>query len=167
MAFETTLPGRYFTIPRSTRANKSASLVRCGTWSAAPTRSPQRVTSRPSSWPGRACSSCAGATALRAFLNVCRHRGARLPGTLWQYRRRHPVHVPRLTYALDGRLIGAPNIARDESSGSREPRSRSSSSQRLGRAHLALTRRGSGSGHGSARARATRPLRRAGEIPAL
>ena len=52
---------------------------------------------------------------LRAFLNVCRHRGARLrteqcgnSGAAIQC----PYHA--WSYALDGRMIGAPNIARDE-----------------------------------------------------
>jgi Rieske 2Fe-2S family protein len=53
--------------------------------------------------------------ALRAFLNVCRHRGARIclepcgnSGAAIQC----PYHA--WSYALDGRLIGAPNIGRDE-----------------------------------------------------
>jgi Rieske 2Fe-2S family protein len=52
---------------------------------------------------------------VRAFLNVCRHRGARLctepcgeTGQAIQCR----YHA--WSYALDGRLIGAPNIAREE-----------------------------------------------------
>ncbi|HKG27488.1 MAG TPA: aromatic ring-hydroxylating dioxygenase subunit alpha [Thermomicrobiales bacterium] len=52
---------------------------------------------------------------IRAFLNVCRHRGARLctdpcgsTGQAIQCR----YHA--WSYALDGRLIGAPNIAREE-----------------------------------------------------
>jgi len=53
--------------------------------------------------------------AVRAFLNVCRHRGARLrtepcgtlPGAI-----RCRYHA--WSYGLDGRLIGAPNLARDE-----------------------------------------------------
>jgi Rieske 2Fe-2S family protein len=64
---------------------------------------------------------------LRAFLNVCRHRGARLcpvgqgeppGGTEEGQGRLHatlqcPYHA--WTYALDGRLIGAPNMGRDPS----------------------------------------------------
>lgn len=52
---------------------------------------------------------------LRAFLNVCRHRGARLceaahgqAGAAVQCR----YHA--WSYGLDGRLIGAPNLAREE-----------------------------------------------------
>lgn len=52
---------------------------------------------------------------VRAFLNVCRHRGARLctesasdVGQVVQCR----YHA--WSYALDGRLVGAPNIAREE-----------------------------------------------------
>ena len=53
--------------------------------------------------------------AVRAFLNVCRHRGARLctepcgnAGPAIQCR----YHA--WSYGLDGRLLGAPNIAREE-----------------------------------------------------
>lgn len=49
---------------------------------------------------------------LRAFLNVCRHRGAQLcTETEGQVRRtlRCPYHA--WTYALDGRLVAAPNLA--------------------------------------------------------
>ncbi|BBY16218.1 aromatic ring-hydroxylating oxygenase subunit alpha [Mycolicibacterium litorale] len=49
---------------------------------------------------------------LRAFLNVCRHRGAQLcTASEGQVRRtlRCPYHA--WTYALDGKLVAAPNIA--------------------------------------------------------
>lgn len=53
---------------------------------------------------------------IRAFLNVCRHRGARLclepcgsSGAVIQC----PYHA--WSYGLDGRLLGAPNIKADES----------------------------------------------------
>jgi glycine betaine catabolism A len=52
---------------------------------------------------------------LRAFLNVCRHRGARLcteargqTGRVFQCR----YHA--WSYALDGRLVGTPNLAHDD-----------------------------------------------------
>ena len=48
---------------------------------------------------------------LRAFLNVCRHRGAQLcTESEGQVKRslRCPYHA--WTYALDGKLIAAPNI---------------------------------------------------------
>ena len=50
--------------------------------------------------------------ALRAFLNVCRHRGAQLctePEGQVRRNLRCPYHA--WTYALDGKLIAAPNIA--------------------------------------------------------
>jgi Rieske 2Fe-2S family protein len=49
---------------------------------------------------------------IRAFYNVCRHRGARLRQTGGQLSGnciRCPYHA--WTYALDGRLLGAPNMA--------------------------------------------------------
>ena len=54
--------------------------------------------------------------ALRAFLNVCRHRGARLC-TAEQGRLRATVQCRyhAWTYALDGRLVGAPNMREDDS----------------------------------------------------
>ena len=46
---------------------------------------------------------------IRAFHNVCRHRGARLCMVGGQYSRiRCPYHA--WTYGLDGRLVGAPNM---------------------------------------------------------
>jgi glycine betaine catabolism A len=52
---------------------------------------------------------------VRAFLNVCRHRGARLctesSGDLGQVVQ---CRYHAWSYALDGRLVGAPNIAREE-----------------------------------------------------
>jgi Rieske 2Fe-2S family protein len=52
---------------------------------------------------------------IRAFLNVCRHRGARLCtdpcGSVGQAVQ---CRYHAWSYALDGRLIGAPNIAREE-----------------------------------------------------
>ncbi len=49
--------------------------------------------------------------ALRAFLNVCRHRGARLC-TAEHGQARNAIQCPyhAWTYALDGTLLGAPNI---------------------------------------------------------
>jgi Rieske 2Fe-2S family protein len=50
--------------------------------------------------------------ALRAFLNVCRHRGAQLctePEGQVRRNLRCPYHA--WTYALDGKLVAAPNIA--------------------------------------------------------
>src|SRR4051812_40192908 len=49
---------------------------------------------------------------LRAFLNVCRHRGAQLctePEGQVRRNLRCPYHA--WTYALDGKLVAAPNIA--------------------------------------------------------
>src|SRR5262249_9697697 len=50
----------------------------------------------------------------RAFLNVCRHRGSRLC-TAERGRLRATLQCPyhAWTYALDGRLVGAPNMRGD------------------------------------------------------
>jgi len=48
---------------------------------------------------------------LRAFLNVCRHRGARLcPAESGQLRSSIQCRYHAWTYALDGSLLGAPNL---------------------------------------------------------
>lgn len=53
--------------------------------------------------------------ALQAFLNVCRHRGARLcPEGAGQLKGSIQCRYHAWTYGLDGRLIGAPNIMSDE-----------------------------------------------------
>jgi glycine betaine catabolism A len=51
-------------------------------------------------------------SALRAFLNVCRHRGARVcPQESGQVRRNLRCGYHAWTYDLDGRLVAAPNLA--------------------------------------------------------
>jgi Rieske 2Fe-2S family protein len=50
--------------------------------------------------------------ALRAFLNVCRHRGARLcDEAAGELRRGVQCRYHAWTYGLDGRLVAAPNLA--------------------------------------------------------
>src|SRR6266568_4487134 len=52
---------------------------------------------------------------LRAFLNVCRHRGSRLCTEITgQLKGSIQCRYHAWTYGLDGRLIGAPNILHDE-----------------------------------------------------
>lgn len=52
---------------------------------------------------------------LRAFLNVCRHRGSRLcTEASGQLKGSIQCRYHAWTYGLDGRLIGAPNILNDE-----------------------------------------------------
>lgn len=49
---------------------------------------------------------------LRAFLNVCRHRGARLcPAESGQLRGVMQCRYHAWSYGLDGRLVGAPNLS--------------------------------------------------------
>ena len=51
---------------------------------------------------------------LRAFLNVCRHRGARLcTEAVGQLKGSIQCRYHAWTYGLDGRLIGAPNVLND------------------------------------------------------
>ncbi len=51
--------------------------------------------------------------ALRAFLNVCRHRGSRLcAAETGQVRRNLRCGYHAWTYDLDGRLVAAPNLAK-------------------------------------------------------
>lgn len=51
---------------------------------------------------------------LRAFLNVCRHRGARIcTESCGQAKNSIQCKYHAWTYALDGRIIGAPNLAKD------------------------------------------------------
>lgn len=53
--------------------------------------------------------------ALRAFLNVCRHRGARLCSeAAGRLKGSVQCRYHAWTYGLDGRLIGAPNVLNDE-----------------------------------------------------
>ena len=115
-AFEPTLPGRYFHDPaifaREQERIFSAMWVCVGRADAIPE-------------PGRYVLAEVGDESvivvrgrdgeLRAFLNVCRHRGARLctaaegqAGAAIQCR----YHA--WSFGLDGRLLGAPNLAKDE-----------------------------------------------------
>jgi Rieske 2Fe-2S family protein len=116
MAIETTLPGRYFYDPEIfaqgqerifgqmwTCAGRADALPSPGDYLTVPLAGESVLVVR-----GRDGE-------LRAFLNVCRHRGARIclepcgnAGAAIQC----PYHA--WSYGLDGRLLGAPNIARDE-----------------------------------------------------
>ncbi|MDQ2654182.1 MAG: aromatic ring-hydroxylating dioxygenase subunit alpha [Chloroflexota bacterium] len=117
MAFETTLPGRYFHDPAI--YSREQERIFGDLWI---------CVGRADALPGPGdfmTVELSGESAivmrgrdggLRAFLNVCRHRGARLclehsgnTGPALQC----PYHA--WSYSLDGRLVGAPNIARDES----------------------------------------------------
>lgn len=116
MAFETTLPGPYYYDPRifdREQARIFGLMWTCvGRTDALPTPGDFQTVEL----GGESVLIVRGRDEeLRAFLNVCRHRGARLclepcgkTGSAIQC----PYHA--WSYALDGRLIGAPNIARDE-----------------------------------------------------
>jgi Rieske 2Fe-2S family protein len=117
MAFETTLPGRYFHDPAIYSREQErifGDLWICVGRADALPGSGDFMTVELSDESVIVMRGRDGA--LRAFLNVCRHRGARLclehtgnTGPALQC----PYHA--WSYSLDGRLVGAPNIARDES----------------------------------------------------
>jgi len=115
-AFEPTLPGRYFHDPALFAGEQDRLFSRM--WVCV-----GRADALPE--PGRFFLTDLGGEsvlvvrgrdhALRAFLNVCRHRGARLcteangqAGAVVRCR----YHA--WSYGLDGKLLGAPNLAQDE-----------------------------------------------------
>src|SRR5258707_313562 len=51
---------------------------------------------------------------LRAFYNVCRHRGSELCEGTGQFKSVIKCPYHSWCYALDGRLVGTPNVGRDE-----------------------------------------------------
>ncbi len=51
---------------------------------------------------------------LRAFYNVCRHRGSELREGTGQFKSVIKCPYHSWCYALDGRLVGTPNVGRDE-----------------------------------------------------
>ena len=116
MAFETTLPGRFFHDPAIFAREQErifGQLWSCvGRADALPNPGDYRTVEL----GGESIIVLRGKDGqLRAFLNVCRHRGARLclescgnAGAVVQC----PYHA--WSYGLDGKLLGAPNIARDE-----------------------------------------------------
>jgi Rieske 2Fe-2S family protein len=117
MAFETTLPGRFFYDPEIYGREQAEIFGQMWTCVGRADAIPE---------PGDFLTADVGSENvlvvrgrdgdIQAFLNVCRHRGARLclaarghTGAVIQC----PYHA--WSYGLDGRLIGAPNVARDES----------------------------------------------------
>jgi Rieske 2Fe-2S family protein len=116
MAFETTLPGRYFYDPGIYAREQERLFGQMWTCVGRADALPEPSDFLTTELAGESILVVRGRDGdLRAFLNVCRHRGARLSldacghlGGAIQC----PYHA--WSYALDGRLIGAPNIARDE-----------------------------------------------------
>ncbi|HET7092860.1 MAG TPA: aromatic ring-hydroxylating dioxygenase subunit alpha [Thermomicrobiales bacterium] len=115
-AFQPTLPGRYFHDPaiyaREQERIFGAMWVCVGRADAIPTAGEFML----ADLGGESVIVARGHDgALRAFLNVCRHRGARLcteaqgrAGRVFQCR----YHA--WSYGLDGRLVGTPNLTRDD-----------------------------------------------------
>jgi Rieske 2Fe-2S family protein len=116
MAFESTLPGRYFWEPEVFAREQDAIFGQLWTCVGRADDAPNAGDVKTVELGGESVLVVRGKDgALRAFLNVCRHRGARLClepcgnlGAVIQC----PYHA--WSYGLDGRLLGAPNIARDE-----------------------------------------------------
>ena len=116
MAFESTLPGRYFWDLDVFARQQEAIFGRMWTCVGRADDIPHPGDFKTAELGGENVLLVRGNDgAARAFLNVCRHRGARLclepcgnVGPVVQC----PYHA--WSYALDGRLLGAPNIARDE-----------------------------------------------------
>src|SRR5215216_7022901 len=97
MAFETTLPGRYFYDPEIYGREQERLFGQMWTCVGRADALPTAGDFKTVELAGESVLVVRGRDGeLRAFLNVCRHRGARLCLEPWQYRRRHPVHVPRL-----------------------------------------------------------------------
>jgi Rieske 2Fe-2S family protein len=116
MGFEATLPGRYFHDPaiyaREQERIFSAMWVCVGRADAvaAPGAYVQVDVGRENVLVVRGRDG-----EVRAFLNVCRHRGARLcPEPCGQLAGAIQCRYHAWSYGLDGRLIGAPNLMRDE-----------------------------------------------------
>lgn len=116
MAFETTLPGRYFYDPEIYAREQERIFGQMWTCVGRADSILEPGDFRTVELGGESVIVVRGRDrVLRAFLNVCRHRGARLclepcgeTGAAIQC----PYHA--WSYSLDGRLIGAPNIAREE-----------------------------------------------------
>lgn len=116
MAFETTLPGRYFHDPAIFAREQEGIFGQMWCCVDRTDALPAPGDYRTVEVGGESIIILRGRDGtLHAFLNSCRHRGARLcleprgnAGSVLQC----PYHA--WSYALDGRLLGAPNIAREE-----------------------------------------------------
>lgn len=116
MAFEKTLPGRYFHDPAIYQLEQERLFGQMWTCVGRADALPNPGDYQTVELGGESIIVLRGRNGqLRAFLNVCRHRGARLctdargnAGPVVQC----AYHA--WSYGLNGRLIGAPNIARDE-----------------------------------------------------
>ncbi len=114
--FETTLPGRYFSDPVIFDLEQERLFSRM--WVCVGRADAIEA-------PGQYLVAAVGRESVlvirgrdrvpRAFLNVCRHRGARLcPAERGQVGAAVQCRYHAWSYGLDGRLLGAPNIAQDE-----------------------------------------------------
>jgi|SRR5450755_655082 Rieske 2Fe-2S family protein len=110
-----TLPGRYYTDPGVFAAEQAAifeSLWYCAMRSADVARAGQFRSVQVGRESVLVVRDADGE--LHAFLNLCRHRGARLctedTGTV---RRNFRCPYHSWTYGLDGRLVAAPNLPRE------------------------------------------------------
>ena len=111
-----TLPGAAYHSDETWAVDKERVFYRTGSTSAGPSGSPSRGPGCVSRSPTRASWwSAARTTQLRAFYNVCRHRGSRICDDESGEVRTHlrcPYHA--WGYALDGTLVTTPMIEKDE-----------------------------------------------------
>jgi Rieske 2Fe-2S family protein len=109
-----TLPGQLLHRPGDLRAGAERIFERCGSAPCALERpaDARRLQDRPGGPGERAVVR--GATAqLRAFLNVCRHRGAQLcTEESGEVKRAFQCPYHAWTYDLDGKLVAAPNLTK-------------------------------------------------------
>jgi glycine betaine catabolism A len=110
--FASTLPGRHYYDPAIYRLEQERIFAQMWVCVGLADRVPNPGSYVVVSLAGESVVVVRGADgALRAFLNVCRHRGARLcSAETGQIRGAFQCRYHAWSYGLDGRLVGAPNV---------------------------------------------------------
>src|SRR5829696_6418385 len=114
MAFETTLPGRYFYDPEIYAREQECLFGQMWTCVGRADALPTAGDFKTVELAGESVIIVRGRDGqLRAFLNVCRHRGARLCDEEdGETRRTIQCRYHAWTYGLDGALVAAPNLTK-------------------------------------------------------